>query len=90
MTIKSFVDKCVWTDVSTFYLNGHICSHNAICWARHRPLYTLQISQSIGKVNVWMGICSKGVVCPIFFEDPLTGAIYRDEILPQALELLDK
>lgn len=69
----NFFDKIIFSDESTFRLDGIVNRHNCRIWGEEKPTETLQRSHSSPKVNVWMGISSQRIHGPFFFDSNVTG-----------------
>lgn len=77
----------LFSDESTFHLNGEVNRHNCRYWAQENPHWMREHrTQHPQKVNVWAGIIRDRVVGPYFFEGNLTGEMYLDflrfELIP--------
>ena len=73
-----FLENVIFSDESTFYVNGVVNRHNCRIWGTEPPVETIQISHSSPKVNVWMGLSASNVYSPIFIEGNITGQNYFD------------
>ena len=73
-----FVKNVIFSDESTFYVNGVVNRHNCRIWGTEPPVDTIQISHSSPKVNVWMGLSESNVYGPFFIEGNITGQNYLD------------
>ena len=84
--------RIIFSDESTFTLNGEVNRQNLRYWAPQNPHWMREHhTQNPQKVNVWAGIVGDRILGPYFFEGHLTGEIYlnflRDELLPALAEL---
>ena len=52
----SFLKSLIFSDESTFRLDGTVNRHNCRIWGTERPKETHERSQSSPKINVWMGL----------------------------------
>ncbi|RYA74177.1 hypothetical protein DD595_24615 [Enterobacter cloacae complex sp. 4DZ3-17B2] len=83
-----FLNRIVFSDEATFFLNGAINRHNMSYWSETNPNWMVdsRSTQYPEKVNVWAGIINNAVVGPFFIEGTLTGQKYhdmlRDDIIP--------
>jgi Helix-turn-helix domain (DUF4817) len=84
-------DLILWTDESTFHMNGHVNRHNCVYWASENPKQQIELSMKSPGVTCWAGIWSKGIVGPYFFDGTVTGdsylAMLNDYLLPQIVAL---
>ena len=84
---ENFLEKIIFSDESTFRLDGIVNRHNCRIWGEEKPGETFQRSHSSPKVNVWMGISSQRIHGPFFFDGNITGENYLDMLqrsfLPQ-------
>lgn len=81
----------LFSDESTFLLNGEVNRQNCRYWAEENPHWMRQShTQRPQKINVWAGIVGDHVVGPIFIEN-LNGARYldmlREQVVPTLAEL---
>lgn len=87
-----FVPQIVFSDESTFFLNGTVNRHNCRYWARENPHWKRENhTQFPQKVNVWAGIIGRRIIGPFFMEEMLNGERYlqllRNEIVPALVQL---
>ena len=74
-----FLNNILFSDKTTFTLNGTVDRHNCRYWSRENPYWTQQAhSQRQGKVNVWVGMMGYRLIGPYLFEENLTAARYLD------------
>jgi len=52
---SEFIHNLIFSDESTFYLNGMVNRHNCRIWGMQPPTEIISKSHSSPKVNVWMG-----------------------------------
>lgn len=72
-----FIEKVLFSDEATFYLNGHVNRQNCRYWSDTNPHWMQEYrTQRPQKVNVWAGIIGNTIIGPYFFEENLTGALY--------------
>jgi hypothetical protein len=58
-----------FTDEAYFHVNGVVNKQNVRLWARELP-HNLHEKENYGtKVNVWIAISTRGIICPFFFQD---------------------
>lgn len=87
-----FVNRIVFSDEATFYLNGTVNKQNCRYWAPQNPHWMMEArTQYPEKLNVWAGIVGNRILGPYFIEGTLTGVKYlellRDHLVP-ALSVL--
>lgn len=86
------LDSIVFSDESTFTLNGELNRQNCRYWSAENPHWIREThTQYPQKVNVWAGIIGDHIIGPIFIEGNLTAAKYlnilRDEVVPALANL---
>lgn len=77
----------LFSDESTFTLQGEVNRQNCRYWADHNPHWIREThTQFPQKVNVWAGIIGDQILGPIFLDGNLNGATYltllRDDLMP--------
>lgn len=73
------IENILFSDESTFMLNGEVNRQNCRYWADQNPQWMREgHTQRPEKVNVWAGIVGDRVIGPIFFDTNLTGARYLE------------
>jgi len=68
----NFMDRIIWSDESTFHLNGTVNKRNDIEWHfenPHRQRVNLMKSEGL---CVWAAVSSNGLIGPYFFIQPDT------------------
>lgn len=63
---KSFLSRIVFSDESTFRLDGSVNRHNCRIWGLEPPSEFVTKSHSSPKINVWMGLSASGIYGPFF------------------------
>lgn len=86
---EAALNTVFFSDEAWFYLSGYVNSQNMRWWSSENPHFFVEQPLHPQKVGVWVGICRRRLVGPIFFEGTLTAARYRDEILNQFINQLD-
>lgn len=81
------LDNIVFSDESTFMLNGHVNRHNCRYWDNVNPHWMSEChTQHPQKVNVWAGIVRNSIIGPFFIDGNLNANKYQDmlqnEIVP--------
>lgn len=71
-----FINNIIWSDECYFSLGGHVNSHNAVVWGTEKPKEPLTKGMFPQKVLVWMGVSSKCVIKPFFFDGTATADKY--------------
>jgi hypothetical protein len=83
---SSLLEQIIWTDESSFKLNGHVSQHNCVYYATENPHIVIAQEMNVPGVIVWAGIWSGGIIGPFFFRDTVTAQSYleklNDEIVP--------
>lgn len=84
---EEFASRILFSDESTFYLNGTVNRQNCRYWSDHNPHWMMEAhTQFPEKVNVWAGIVGDRIVGPFFIDGSLTGPKYlellRDHLIP--------
>lgn len=82
----------VFSDESTFTLNGEVNRHNCRYWSAENPHWIRENhTQYPQKVNVWAGIFGDRILGPIFFNNNLNGATYlsflQEDLVPSLAAL---
>ena len=74
----SYLQKLVFSDESTFYLNGCVNRHNCRIWGTEPPKETIDRVHSSPKVNVWMAMSASRIYGPFLIDGNITGDKYLD------------
>ncbi|XP_076322842.1 uncharacterized protein LOC143231904 isoform X2 [Tachypleus tridentatus] len=82
--------KIVWSDESTFKLNGSINRHNCTYWATENPHVTEEHHLNLSGVTVWCGLSARGLIGPFFFQDTVTGLNYLNMLQEFAMPRIQK
>lgn len=73
------LENVLFSDESTFTLNGHVHRQNCRYWASENPHWMRELhTQNRVKVNVWAGIIGEHVIGPFFMDGNLTGNNYLE------------
>jgi transposase len=85
---RNILNKILFSDESSFTLNGKINKQNRRVWARENPYRRQEKhTQYRQKVNVWVGIIGNNLVGPFFIDGNLNQQKYLDllqmEVGPQ-------
>lgn len=88
-----FISTVLFSDEATFKNNGSVNRHNMHYYSVVNPRWTRHINyQNQWSINVWGGILGNSVVGPFFFDEHLTGEMYKlflENNLPELLEEID-
>lgn len=74
-----FVENILFSDESTFKLNGEVNRQNCRFWAKENPRWMREHhTQYPQKVVVWAGIVKNKIIEPYFFDGNVNGQNYLD------------
>jgi hypothetical protein len=90
----NFLNFVIFSDEATFQINGAVNRHNWKYWSDENPHWTSDLrTQYPQKLNIWVGICSHGIIGPFFIDGNLTAERYkkllRNYIIPEIENLFD-
>jgi len=72
----NFLNFIIFSDEAAFELNGAVNKHNSRYWSDINPQ----------KLNVWAGLCRRGVIDPFFLYENLNAQNYlnllRNQVVP--------
>lgn len=78
----NFVNSIVFTDESTFMLNGNVNRHNCRYWTDTNPHWMIEAhTQHPQKVNVWAGIVGQNIIGPFIIDGNLDGVSYHHMLI---------
>ncbi|KAJ4433763.1 hypothetical protein ANN_16075 [Periplaneta americana] len=78
---EDFLDLVIFSDESTFHLNGCVNTHNVRIWGSANPHEMVQLQQDSPKLNSFCAISRRKIYGPFFFgEATVTGASYLDAL----------
>lgn len=81
-----FVNNILWSDEAQFKLSGTVNRHNCVIWSLQNPHFTVYKQCQAPGLMVWCGICSSGIVGPVFIDGNLNGdkylALLRQHVFP--------
>lgn len=80
------LDKTFFTDEAWFNLTGYINSQNYRTWSTENPHEYIETSLHPEKIGVWIAISRRRIIGPIFFNETVTGEVYRNRILNNFFE----
>ena len=88
----NFVNNILFSDESTFCLNGQVNRHNCRYWSDENPHWMEQVhTQRPQKVNVWCGIIGGRIIGPYFINGNLNSTRYlvllQESIVPDLIRL---
>ncbi|EFN76733.1 hypothetical protein EAI_04129, partial [Harpegnathos saltator] len=83
----NFLNFIVFSDEDMFQINSSINRHNCIYWSDENPHWMNDLrTQYPQKLNVWAGICSRGIIGPFLIDGNLNAEKYenllRNHIIP--------
>lgn len=87
----NFIENILFTDESTFPINGRHNPSVTRCWSRVNPRdhYNYR-TQYPRKLNVWAGIVGNSIIGPFFINGTLNGARYLDLLQNQIVPALQE
>lgn len=65
----NFDKKIIFSDEAHFWLNGFVNKQNCRIWGESNPQQTQQLPMYPGKLTVWCGLWSGGIIGPFFFKN---------------------
>jgi hypothetical protein len=72
-----FAKTVIFSDESTFTLNGEVNRQNCRYWAKENPKWMREHhTQYPQKINVWAGIVRNKIIGPYFFDGTVNGPTY--------------
>lgn len=83
------MDNIFFSDEAYFHLSGYVNSQNMRWWSAENPHYYVEQPLHPLKVGVWIAICRRRLIGPIFFDGSLNAERYRNEILDPFINQLD-
>jgi hypothetical protein len=75
------IDRIFWSDEAKFSMNTTVNRHNCTYWSREKPHFQFKVPNTRQGVTVWCGMTSNGLVGPYFFNDTVTGSLYKDMLV---------
>lgn len=90
--INVFKNKILFSDKSTFRLNGQVNRHKCRFWSRTNFHWMEELhTQYPQKINVWAGLLKDTIIGPFFIDGNLTSQKYlqllRRKLIPKFQEL---
>jgi len=82
------VHRILWSDESTFSLDGRINRHNCVIWSVDNPHVNISKSLHSPWVMVWLGFSTSVITPPFFFEETVTADSYSSLITTHLLPFL--
>lgn len=64
-----WLGSILWTDEALFTLSGQVNTHNTVIWAANNPHSLIQHPLHSETVNVWIGLNSRFIIGPYFFQE---------------------
>ena len=71
----SFFNRIIFSDESTFRLDGIVNRHNCQIWDKEHPKEFMVQTHSSPKINVWMGLNASRIYGPFFFKGIVTSNV---------------
>ena len=88
-----FKDKIIWTDEAKFKLDGIANRRNDVYLSQENPHLHVDKQVNAAGLNVWCGLCSRGLVGPFFVDDNINGSNYlkllKEKIIIRINELYE-
>ena len=79
MTEEDFLDRVVFSDESTFHINGKVHRHNVRIWGTENPHEMVPHERASPKINVFCAMSTRNVYGSFFFlEDTVKGTSYLE------------
>ena len=86
----NFQDRIVWTDESSFKINGRMNRQNSVYWAKENPHITEAVELNVPGLMFWGGISSAGIVGPYLFEESVNGENYLELLQGDAVSAIPR
>ena len=84
-----FLNLFVFSDECTFFVSGHVNTHNNRYWSTENPHELVEHHRGTGKVNVWCALAHDQVVAIHFFNEPtVCGGNYLDMLEQYAIPVI--
>ncbi|KAJ3649791.1 hypothetical protein Zmor_021512 [Zophobas morio] len=75
------LDLSFFSDEAWFHLSGYVNSQNFRIWSTENPHAFEETPLHAMKVGVWLAVSRRRFIGPIFFQDTINAARYREQIL---------
>lgn len=83
---NGYLQKVVFSDESTFHINGIVNRHNCRIWGSENPRVVREMERGTPKINVWCGLTYETVIGPFFFvEKTINANVYLDMLQNYAI-----
>ena len=74
---SDLIDHIVWNDKCKFNSNGSVNRYNCLHWSTDNPHVKFSVPNAEEGIMVWCGLSSNGLLSPCFFNETVTGSMYR-------------
>jgi len=78
---NQILDLTFFTDEAWFHLSGYVNSQNYRTWGTENPHVLQETSLHPLKIGIWVAMSRRRIIGPIFFNNNVTGEVYRNDIL---------
>jgi hypothetical protein len=78
------IDNIFWSDEAKFNMNTTVNRHNCTYWARENPHVKFTVPNTSEGIMVWCGMTSNGLVGPYFYNENVTGLVYKQMLVNYA------
>jgi len=86
----SKIDQVLWSDESTFSLDGRINRHNCVIWTEENPHISTTKALHSPWVMVWIGFSTSIMSPPFFFETTVTSDSYSYLLINHIIPFLKR
>lgn len=90
----SLVDRILFSDECTFYINGEVNRHNCRYWSQENPhIMHESHRQTVQKLNLWAGIIGNQIIGPFVLNGNLNAEMYlellQNQVGPELTEVME-
>jgi hypothetical protein len=78
---NDILDKCFFSDEAWFQLSEYLNKQNMSMWSAESPHEFVETLLHLQKIAVWLAVSRRRIIGPIFFNQTLTAARYRNDLL---------
>lgn len=82
------LDISFFSDEAWFHLSGYVNSQNYRIWNAENPHVYRETPMHPIKIGVWIAMSRRRIIGPIFFQDNINAANYREHILEPFIQQL--
>ena len=86
----SLVDHILWSDECKFNRNGTVNRHNCTYWSTENPHAKFSVPKTEEGMMVWCGLSLDRLLGPYFFDETVTGLMYRQMLVDYAWPQLQR